>query len=78
MTPEELQARINDLEEANKEYAEMVTDDLRWRSEALQVMADWDQCYQIIEAAGHPAPVGKYIPHHVAEFLKKAVRDANT
>ena len=45
----------------------------RWRQEAMQVMEGWDECCEILELAGHPAPVGRLKYQHVAQFLLKAV-----
>jgi len=42
----------------------------RWKTEALTVM---DECYEVLEAAGHGALVGRSKAKHVAEYLRRSV-----
>lgn len=45
----------------------------RWKKEAVVVMKDWEECYDILSNAGHPAPLGSFKSKHVAGYLKLAV-----
>lgn len=45
----------------------------RWKAEALEVITQWDACYDVLAAAGHPTQVGMRKSRHVAGYLKIAV-----
>lgn len=42
----------------------------RWKTEATQVLDEWEVCYDVLAAAGHPAPVGAVRARHVADYLR--------
>jgi hypothetical protein len=42
----------------------------RWKDEAMQVLAEWQQCYDTLAESGHPAPLGMSMARHVAGYLK--------
>lgn len=63
---------------AGRTYETMINelDNLRrWKAEAMVVITEWDECYDILAAAGHPAPFGLWKARHVAGYLKIAVDD---
>jgi uncharacterized protein YydD (DUF2326 family) len=43
----------------------------RWKAEAMAVLTEWDACYDILEAVGRGAPIGRSKARHVAEYLKR-------
>jgi hypothetical protein len=45
----------------------------RWKAEALTVLTQWDVCYDILDGAGHVAPVGEHKARYVANFLSWTV-----
>lgn len=45
----------------------------RWKAEATEVITEWDACYDILAAAGHPTQVGMRKSRHVAGYLKIAI-----
>lgn len=44
----------------------------RWKDEATKVLAEWDECYDVLAEAGHPAPLGMSVARHVAAYLRIA------
>lgn len=45
----------------------------RWKYEAMQVFAEWDECVGVLVEAGHPPPLGLSRARHVAGYIKIAV-----
>lgn len=45
----------------------------RWKAEAMVVLTEWDECYRILNEAGHPGPIAGSKARHVAGYLKIAV-----
>ena len=66
-------AKVKELMEYDEAHAALIAeiDNLRrWKAEAVQVLTDWQQCYDTLAEAGHPAPLGMSMARHVAGYLK--------
>lgn len=45
----------------------------RWKAEALEVLGQWEICYDLLEAVGYRAPLGRSKAVYVADWIRERI-----